>query len=819
MAPTVCIISRPDLVPTVHGAAVKIIRTAEALSRLGARVFIVTNDRLWFYEARDGLVNRRRYPQALLSVTNTPPAIKERLARLHIPSYWNGIATILQQLGYPTDEHFLYQPMVDLDFWLRVLYVGWAHRVQVYQAEFPGYAVPAVLAARLLGGQSALVQHNVEHRRLKDTTELPPPVLSRIRTIEAACMKAVDHVIAVSEPDRQLMLADGVPDERIVVIPHGVDLPAYRGLDRVACRARITKLYQLPTQTPLLVFHGTLHYWPNTMAVKHIAEDLLPRLAARGISVKVLICGMNPPRYYAHPDIVFTDVVQDLPEHLAAADLAIVPLDDGGGTRLKILEYFAAGLPVISTPKGAEGIPAADGQALVLASDMDAFADAIVRLLQNPALAEVIAAGGHHFVQAYDWDALCTLYLKRFGLPVLEKPAKVDAAVDASATASAIAPARGTATATATATASATATATATATASAAHAGAQAQPAAPIALTPDAAHLSPMQLKVSSHVPAPITPTKPLTMIMMINRGCNLRCDFCDLYEDPERMPLELALQIIDDAAEMGVKTVVFTGGEPFLHAGLWEMIRRATDLGMGTNVTTNGTLIDRHLDKILDSGLASVSVSVDGLKETHEALRKIKGCHDKTLQGIDLLRDKGIHTNLYFVVTGVNVLELPAVYQLAQEKGCGFDFWPVNDAHHLYLLTPEHRQDYRQVIDTLAKVDPSVAAKRDYYYAGLDYHAGWDKRVRCLGLIEQFGVNLKGELVPCCVWDNTDLTVGSLRESSLPTLFFGPEARARREQIFHEGCHNRCFNHSLYEFQLSTGLSFVVGEGAIGGV
>lgn len=795
MAPTVCIISRPDLVPTVHGAAVKIIRTAEALSRLGARVFIVTNDRLWFYEARDGLVNRRRYPQALLSVTNTPPAIKERLARLHIPSYWNAIATILQQLGYPTDEHFLYQPLVDLDFWLRVLYVGWAHRVQVYQAEFPGYAVPAVLAARLLGGQSALVQHNVEHRRLKDTTELPPSVLSRIRTIEAACMKAVDHVIAVSEPDRQLMLADGVPEERMVVIPHGVDLPAYRGLDRAACRARITKLYQLPTQIPLLVFHGTLHYWPNTIAVKHIAEDLLPRLAARGIAVKVLICGMNPPRYYAHPDIVFTDVVQDLPEHLAAADLAIVPLDDGGGTRLKILEYFAAGLPVISTPKGAEGIPAADGQALVLASDMDRFADAIVRLLQNPVLASAIAAGGHHFVQAYDWDVLCAQYLKRFGLPVREKPAAVDPSVSSSMTipASLSEPA--------------------------ASPDAPVHASPPTPLNPDAAHLSPMQLKVSSHIPAPITPTKPLTMIMMINRGCNLRCDFCDLYEDPERMPLELALQIIHDAADMGVKTVVFTGGEPFLHAGLWEMIRRATDLGMGTNVTTNGTLIDRHLDKILDSGLASVSVSVDGLKETHEALRKIKGCHDKTLEGIDLLRGKGIHTNIYFVVTGANVQELPAVYQLAQEKGCGFDFWPVNDAHHLYLLTPEHRHDYRQVIDTLAKTDPAVEAKRDYYYAGLDYHAGWDKRVRCLGLIEQFGVNLKGELVPCCVWDNTDLTVGSLRESSLPTLFFGPEARARREQIFHEGCHNRCFNHSLYEFQLSTGLSFVVGEGAIGGV
>lgn len=776
MVPTLCIISRPDLVPTVHGAAVKIIRTAEALSRLGARVFIVTNDRLWFYEARDGLINRRRYPQALLSLTNTPPAIKERLARLHIPSYWNGIASILQQLGYPTDEHFLYQPMVDLDFWLRVLYVGWAHRVQVYQAEFPGYAVPAVLAARLLGGQSALVQHNVEHRRLQDTTELPPSVLKRIRHIEAACMKAVDHVIAVSEPDRQLMLNDGVPDEKIAVIPHGVELAAYRGLNRTAARARIRRLYQLSADVPVLIFHGTLHYWPNTMAVKHIAEDLLPRLASRGARVKVLICGMNPPRYYAHPDIVFTDVVQDLPDHLVAADLAVVPLDDGGGTRLKILEYFAAGLPVISTPKGAEGIRAIDGEQLILAPDMDVFADAIVRLLQDRRLSQRIAEGGHRFVQAYDWDALCAQYLKRFGLPVRENPARMDAHVSTPAQPK---------------------------NASANAGGSE------IALTP-------VQQAVSAHIQASISPTKPMTMIMMINRGCNLRCDFCDLYEDPERMPLELALKIIDEAATLGVKTVVFTGGEPFLHSGLWSMIRRANDLGMGTNVTTNGTLIEKHLDKIVDSGLASVSVSIDGLKETHEALRKIQGCHDKTLEGIELLKGKGIHTNIYFVVTGVNVQELPQVYSLAQSLGCGFDFWPVNDAHHLYLVTPEHRDQYRAAIDTLAHSDEAVLAKRDYYYAGLDYHAGWDKRVRCLGLIEQFGVNLKGELVPCCVWDNTDLSVGSLRESSLGELFLGERAKRLREQIFHEGCHDRCFNHSLYEFQLSTGLSFVVGEGAV---
>lgn len=802
MTPSICLISRPDLVPTIHGAAVKIMRTAEALSRLGARVFIVTNDRLWFYEAVEGLVNRRRYPQVLLSLTNLPPALKAKLLAARLPSYWQALEALLHRLGYPTDEHFLYQPLVDLDFWLRVLYVGWTHRIHVYQAEFPGYAVPAVIAARLLGGQSALVEHNVEHKRLADTTDLEPATLARLRRIEAACARAVDHVIAVSEPDRELLLKDGVEDHRIAVIPHGVELESYQRISGAGIRAR----YRIPEDVPLLVFHGTLHYWPNTIAVKHIAEDLLPRLERAGQKVKVMICGMNPPRYYAHPDIVFTDVVQDLPQHLKAADLAVVPLDDGGGTRLKILEYFAAGIPVVSTPKGAEGIPARHGETILLAEQMEDFTQAVLTLLRTPQEARRIGLAGQTFVQSYSWDALCSRYLSLYGFDSKKKTSEHPEALTAPPAPAqhnhTPAPAQNNHTSGAPHTSGSQYTREAQHTHNRDSRGAVLGPFAD----------SPALRGITEHLPGAITPTKPLTMIMMINRGCNLRCEFCDLYENPERLEGAHVYRILEEAASLGVKTVVFTGGEPFLHGDLWEMIRRARALGLGTNVTTNGTLIEKHLSKLVDAGISSVSVSLDGLEETHEALRKIKGCHEKTLQGIKLLQRHGIPTNIYFVVTGQNVGELVPVYELAQSLGCGFDFWPVNDAHQLYLITPEHRSLYRQAIDTLAARDPAVAAKRDYYYAGLDYHAGWDKHLRCLGLIEQFGVNLQGELVPCCVWDNTDLTVGSLKEHGLASLWFGEQAQTRRRQIFEQGCHNRCFNHSLYEFQLSTGLSFVVG-------
>ena len=90
-----------------------------------------------------------------------------------------------------------------------------------------------------------------------------------------------------------------------------------------------------------------MHYAPNTDAVRFIAEKLIPLLEREPDleTVQFVITGLNPPRYYAHPRITFTDVVDDLSGHLNMADIFLCPLFDGGGTRLKLLEYLAVGRP------------------------------------------------------------------------------------------------------------------------------------------------------------------------------------------------------------------------------------------------------------------------------------------------------------------------------------------------------------------------------------------------------------------------------------------------------------------------------------------
>jgi hypothetical protein len=98
-----------------------------------------------------------------------------------------------------------------------------------------------------------------------------------------------------------------------------------------------------------------------------------------------------------------------------------------------------------------------------------------------------------------------------------------------------------------------------------------------------------------------------------------------------------------------------------------------------------------------------------------------------------------------------------------------------------------------------------------DYYRYGMEYMDGRRDHYRCLGLIEQFGVNHEGQVVPCCVWDQKGLQVGSALDEPLDQLFYSERAQELREQIFKEGCVDQCFNHSLYEFQQATGMDFVV--------
>ena len=92
------------------------------------------------------------------------------------------------------------------------------------------------------------------------------------------------------------------------------------------------------------------------------------------------------------------------------ADISLVTLVDGGGTRMKIIDCFAASLPVISTSKGIEGIPVESGRQALILDDWDSVIDAVIDLWENPDQAAELARGGRSLAENLDWDAIAEQY-------------------------------------------------------------------------------------------------------------------------------------------------------------------------------------------------------------------------------------------------------------------------------------------------------------------------------------------------------------------------------------------------------------------------
>ncbi len=759
----VCIVTREDLFPTVHGAAVKIVETARGLSRRGADVTVVTGDRERYQRFRGGAHEALAYPARLVAMTRVPPRLERAWRGLGLPDYWQWTWSAVRALGYPDEEFLLARPAVDPDFWLRTLYVGLRHGAEVYQAEFPGFAVPAAFAARLTGGRALVVEHNVEWQRLADTTPLSAERVARLRRVELAQLGLVDDVIAVSDVDRGQLVSAGVAPGKVTVIPHGVDVEAFAVRRPPGERAAVRARHGVPAGVPLLLFHGTLHYEPNAVAARVLAEELLPRLERLGVEVRAVAAGMNPPEHHAHPWLSYPGVVEDLPALIAAADLGVVPLLAGGGTRLKILEYLAAGVPTVSTRKGAEGLRVADGRELCLVGDgdWDGFAAAVRRLIAEPAVARGLGRRGRRFARRFDWTALAGRYLALYRG---EGRGEDHAA--------GVAPSAGV-----------------------------------------------IDAVVSDHLAEVPRWTKPRTALVMLNRRCNLRCAFCDHWRSRDDLPREAVDAVIEQAADVGLGLLVLTGGEPFLRRDLFEIVARAREAGLGVNVTTNGTLIERRIRQLQAAPPHSISVSIDGEDETHDRLRGRPGTARRAWAGLARLRaETDCEVRVYFVVTRLNVRELPAVYDRATALGAGFDFWPVNGVPELGLRTAADREAYDAAVRHVLRRDPALATQETYHRAGGAYLSGRRAPVRCLGLAEQFGVDQDGNLVPCCVWGDEAWSVGSVLEEPLADLLRSERARSLRRRIVEEGCLDRCFNHSLHEFERATGLPFEIdpapGEG-----
>ena len=144
-------------------------------------------------------------------------------------------------------------------------------------------------------------------------------------------------------------------------------------------------------------------------------------------------------------------------------------------------------------------------------------------------------------------------------------------------------------------------------------------------------------------------------------RRCNLHCMHCYSQSENKAFPNELttaeAKDFIADIADFGVPVLLFSGGEPMLRGDLFELAKTASDAGIRTVMSTNGTLItEEAAQKIKNAGFSYVGVSLDGIGETNDKFRGITGAFNGAVQGIRNCMGAGIKTGLRLTVSKYNV-------------------------------------------------------------------------------------------------------------------------------------------------------------------
>jgi heme d1 biosynthesis radical SAM protein NirJ len=178
--------------------------------------------------------------------------------------------------------------------------------------------------------------------------------------------------------------------------------------------------------------------------------------------------------------------------------------------------------------------------------------------------------------------------------------------------------------------------------------------------------------------PTPVTePRQPKGPVVIWNliRRCNLTCKHCYSISADIDFPGELdttqVFSVMDDLRSYGVPVLILSGGEPLLRPDIFEVSRRAREMGFYVGLSTNGTLIGEHnIERIADIGYDYVGVSLDGTRATHDHFRQKEGAYDKSLTGIRLCRDYGIKVGMRFSITQNNAAELPLMLKLMEQEG-----------------------------------------------------------------------------------------------------------------------------------------------------
>ncbi len=315
-------------------------------------------------------------------------------------------------------------------------------------------------------------------------------------------------------------------------------------------------------------------------------------------------------------------------------------------------------------------------------------------------------------------------------------------------------------------------------------------------------------------------------LIFFVTDRCNMRCSHCMFWRRIDNPGPELTLEQISALARSipRLRTVALTGGEPFLRHDLWEMIETfyLQNRTSHVQIDTNGSMPDRMLE-ILDrfadlqpGGYLTFQVSLDGLKETHERLRRSPGSFDRAVTALQACRERQDNTPCFRVVALTDIhrenvteiepladllsgLRIPHVYDFV--RGVDYSTWGIppeiraeEDPRDCGLPPVE---DLPDLVERIAAVDLREGGQFGQWMEQIriqvDLYRGGKPPFPCLSAGRTAGVVYSDGSVAACEFTRPFAHLGDYR-FDLNALWSGPEAAQRRKEIASCRCTHSCF-------------------------
>lgn len=276
-------------------------------------------------------------------------------------------------------------------------------------------------------------------------------------------------------------------------------------------------------------------------------------------------------------------------------------------------------------------------------------------------------------------------------------------------------------------------------------------------------------------------------VVWEITRGCNMRCQHCgSSCTSPlaDELTTREALNVCDELYKMGVKFVTLTGGEPTTRPDWHIIAKRLTDYNINTSIISNGWSVDEGIiKKIKDSKIAIFAISIDGMENTHDSIRKV-GSFKKDIKAIREFKKNGIRTLIATTINSSNISEIEEMYDFFEKEGV--DHWQLQITFPMgNALKHEDIKFSAEMIDVIIEF---AYTKRNgrmkiHFTDGIGYYNQHQYEMQdacwtgCTAGKKSLGIMQNGDIVGCTSIRTQSMVEGNIRYELIESIWGSPTA------------------------------------------